>query len=104
MNTSFVHVVNFWLRKDLSPGERRQFEASVLSLGTIKPMTFFHVGKPAATDRPVIDRSYDYCLVCIFNNKQDHDAYQEDPVHDAFRDTCTPFWDKVVIYDSEGVG
>jgi hypothetical protein len=103
MNTRFVHIVNFWLRKDLTPEEQRQFESSVLSLGTIKPMELFHLGSPAATDRAVIDRSYDYCLVCIFKNKEDHDAYQVHPVHDTFRETATPFWDKIVIYDSEGI-
>lgn len=100
MDQQFVHIVNFWLRKDLTKAQRDQFESSVTSLGTIKPMVLFHLGRPASTDRPVIDRSYDYCLVCIFKNKEDHDAYQVHPVHDAFRENCTPLWDKVLIYDS----
>lgn len=102
MNKQFVHVVNFWLRKDLTPEERQLFETSVLALGAIDNLVLFHVGKPASTDRPVIDRSYNYNLVCVFKNKADHDAYQIDAIHDTFRDTCTPLWEKVVIYDSEG--
>lgn len=100
MNRKFAHIVNFWLRKDLSAEERSQFEAGVRSLGTIETVDFFHLGTPASTDRPVIDRSYDYCLVCIFKNQDDHDAYQVDPIHDRFRETCGPLWDKVLIYDS----
>lgn len=104
MDQQFVHIVNFWLRKDLTAAQKEQFEAGVSSLGSIRPMVFFHVGRPASTDRPVIDRSYDYCLVCVFKNKADHDAYQADAVHDVFRETCTPLWEKVVIYDSVAVG
>jgi hypothetical protein len=103
MDKRFVHIVNFWLRKDLSKEERQQFEAGVRSLGTISTLDFFHLGVPASTNREVIDRSYDYCLICIFKNKADHDVYQVDPVHDKFRETCSPLWDKVLIYDSEEV-
>ncbi len=103
MAKRFVHIVNFWLRKDLTEEERQRFEAGVRALQTISSLAFFHLGTPASTDRPVIDRSYDYCLLCMFDSKAAHDAYQTDPVHDQFRDTCTPLWDKVVIYDSEEV-
>ena len=96
----FVHVVNFWLKKDITEAGRKEFIEGATSLGQIKTLASFHIGQPAPTDRPVIDRSYDYCLVCSFKNKQDHDAYQQDPIHDQFRDTCAQFWDKVLIYDS----
>ena len=100
MDKRFAHVVNFWLKKNLSQQQVQQFEEGVASLGTIKTVRFFHLGKPASTNRPVIDRSYDYCLLCVFNNQADHDAYQVDPIHDRFRETCSPLWDKVLIYDS----
>lgn len=101
MQKRFAHVVNFWLKKDLTDAQRKTFLKGVQSLGTIETVDVFHVGYPASTDRPVIDRSYDICLICMFADKAGHDAYQEDPIHDAFRDTCTPLWDKVLIYDSE---
>lgn len=103
MNQRFVHVVNFWLKKGLSPEQIRQFEAGLRSLGDIRGVSFFHMGTPAPTHRPVIDRSYDYCLVCVFDRMEDHDAYQVDPLHDVFRDTCSPLWDRVLIYDSLSV-
>ncbi len=103
MEKQFAHVVNFWLKKGLMPGDIQQFEKGVRSLGQIKTLKLFHLGKPADTDRPVIDRSYDYCLVCIFNDKAGHDAYQVDPIHDRFRVECSPYWEKVLIYDSEAV-
>jgi Stress responsive A/B Barrel Domain len=100
MNKRFVHVVNFWLKKGLSANQVRQFEEGVHSLGNISTVRFFHLGKPASTNRPVIDSSYDYCLVCAFDNQSDHDAYQTDTIHNLFRETCSHLWDKILIYDS----
>ena len=54
----FVHVVNFWLHKNLSAEDIALFEKGLSSLGTIEVVKTFSVGKPAETDRPVIDRSY----------------------------------------------
>lgn len=103
MDKRFTHIVNFWLKKDLTDQERRTFEDSVRSLGTIATVDVFHLGIPASTDRPVIDRSYDFCMVCMFRSRADHDAYQVDPIHDLFRDVCSSLWERIVIYDSDQV-
>lgn len=99
----FVHVVNFYLKKRLSEAEVKQFEAGVSTLGSIDGLLIFNVGKPAATDRPVIDKSYDYCLLTAFADQAAHDHYQEVPVHLQFIDACKHLWEKVVIYDSESI-
>lgn len=100
MEQKFNHVVCFWLKENINETDRSAFETGVKSLGTISSVANFHLGVPAKTNRPVIDRSYDYCLICTFQNEADHDAYQIDPVHDVFRETCAVYWDKVLIYDS----
>ncbi len=99
----FVHVVNFWLKKGLSEAEIQLFESGVRSLGTIETVVHFNVGKPAGTDRPVIDRSYDYCLLTTFADEAGHDYYQIAPVHLEFIKNCAHLWDKVLIYDSESI-
>ena len=99
----FVHVVNFWLKKDLSDAERQQFVDGVKELSNIESFVTFNVGTPAATDRPVIDRSYDYCELTIFNDVEGHDIYQVHPLHLKFIDECKHLWEKVLIYDSETV-
>ena len=101
-HSHFVHAVYFWLRSDLSEAERTQFAEGVKSLTTIETVKYGFVGKPAGTDRPIIDSSYDQALVVIFEDQAAHDAYQDHPVHDAFRDNCASFWTKVQIYDSVG--
>ena len=99
----FVHVVNFWLKKGLSEEEIQQFEAGVLSLEKVETVKDFNVGKPASTDRPVIDRSYDYCLLTTFVDEAGHDYYQTAPFHLEFIKNCAQYWDRVLIYDSESI-
>ncbi len=103
MTKKFVHVVNFWLKKGLSATEIAQFEAGVSTLGTIETVRYFNVGKPAKTDRPVIDSSYDYCLLVVFDDAVGHDFYQVVQIHLDFIENCAHLWDKVLIYDSETI-
>jgi hypothetical protein len=96
----FVHSVYFWLRDNLTPAERAQFEAGVQSLATIAGVEHGFIGVPAPTERAVIERGYSKAAVLVFADQQAHDAYQVDPVHDRFRDECGSLWTKVRIYDS----
>lgn len=100
----FVHAVYFWLRDGLTAAETMAFVEGVHSLQTIDAVQHGYVGVPAATDRAVIERSYSYALVLVFADKGAHDAYQTHPVHDRFRDTCSTFWRKVLIYDTDADG
>lgn len=96
----FIHSVYFWLKPELTDAEREKYRAGVRSLLTIKSVRHGWVGKPAATDRPIIDRSYSYALVVVFDDEAGHEFYQVDEIHDRFRDECAPFWTKVQIYDA----
>ena len=99
----FVHHVFFWM-KDITPDEFKTFEKGVSTLPSIELVKFGDVGKPASTDRPIIERSYSYSLLLVFENKTAHDAYQTHPVHLKFVEDCSHLWDKVLIYDSESIG
>ena len=99
----FVHHVFFWLKKDLSQEDIQLFVNGVKSLQPIEHIAASEIGKPASTDRPVIERSYSYSLLLQFSNKESHDAYQVDPVHQAFVDNCAHLWEKVLIFDSESI-
>jgi hypothetical protein len=98
----FVHAVYFWLHDNLSDMQRDTFQRGVASLATIDSVHQAFVGVPASTDRPIIDRTYSQALIVVFQNERDHDRYQVDPIHDRFREECSRFWRKVVIYDSIG--
>ncbi len=96
----FIHSVYFWLKPELTEEQRARFWAGANSLTTIKSVRQGFVGTPAATDRPIIDRSYTCALVIICDDEAAHEAYQVDPIHDKFREDCDGFWSKILIYDS----
>jgi len=95
----FVHCVYFWLKDGLSQQDIQAFEKGIHSLTSIESVKHGFVGIPASTDRPVIDRSYSYGLVVVFEDEAGHDAYQDHPVHDDFRNNCAQYWREVKIYD-----
>lgn len=98
----FVHHV-FWMKENITSNDFETFEKGVSTLPKIEMVKFGEVGKPASTDRPIIERSYSYSLLLAFENKHAHDEYQTHPVHLKFIEDCSHLWGKVLIYDSESL-
>jgi hypothetical protein len=98
-----IHNVYFWLKKEVTAEQRTTFESELKLLPKISYMASGAVGKPAATEaRPVTDHSFDYSLSLTFKTMADHIFYQGDcPDHKRFVDTCKPFFEKVIVYDTE---
>jgi Stress responsive A/B Barrel Domain len=96
-----THAVLFWAKDDLTSAQRTDFEAGLRTLPSIESVRVGWVGRPADTHRPVVDRSYSFVLTLRFDSLAAHDAYQSDPVHDAFHARCEKYWQKVVVYDSD---
>ncbi len=95
-----THIVYFWLKPDLDETSKKKFIEGINSLLTIKSMAHGYIGVPADTEkRPIIDSSYDYALITVFDSIEAHDDYQVHPTHDAFRELAN-LWDRVQIYDS----
>jgi hypothetical protein len=97
----FHHLVFFYLRKDLTPAERAQFETKLRGLDKIKSISSCYIGRPTPSERAIVDSSYDYAEMFIFKSKAEHDAYQVDPIHVDFVQSCKTFWSSVKIYDFE---
>ena len=97
----FIHMVFFWLNHPKDLNDRRAFENAIHKfIYTNTQVIGAHIGKPADTDRPVIDRSYTYSLVVTFPDLETHDIYQTDPTHLLFIEEAKHLWEKVLIYDS----
>jgi hypothetical protein len=96
----FVHCVYFWLNSGITPEQEREFLLRARALTTIGSVRHGWVGKPASTDRPIIDRGYSYGLTIVCDDLAAHDAYQVDPIHDRFRELHS-LWSQVKIYDFE---
>lgn len=99
----FVHHVFFWLKASNTAEENQKFEKSVSTLKEIKSVKLADIGKPAVTNRAVIDASYSYSLLLIFDSLEAHDEYQVDPIHLQFVADCSTLWERVLIYDSETI-
>lgn len=94
-----VHTVFFWLWKTISDEERRTFENGLDLLTRDPNVRDRRIGIPAATNRPVIDSSYDYAAVLRFDSLEAHDAYQAGATHQVFLETCSRMWSRVQVYD-----
>ncbi len=97
-----VHNVFFWLRKDLDGAQITEFRMGLESLKTIEHAEAIYVGSPAQVpERPVLDTSYDFCLTVVLKDVTAHNAYQADPVHQAFIGSFKDSWKKVKVYDAD---
>ncbi len=96
-----IHTVFFWLKSDLDAAQRTAFQRGVDSLAGIKCADAVYIGTPAATDRPVVDRSYDISLTVLMKDMAVHDAYQIDPLHKKFLEEFRDYWERIVIYDAD---
>ena len=95
------HTVLFWLKPSLSKESVQAFHKGLETLKQIPDIEFIVVGKPSATARPVIDRSYDFGLNVIFKSMDHHNRYQVHPIHKKFLETFSASWTKVLVYDFE---
>ncbi len=96
----FTHHVFFWLKNKISDADREDLLTGLQTLTSIEPKISIHIGVKASTNRPVIDTSYDFSLLLIFNNPEEQENYQVHPVHQEFVKNCAHLWEKVTIYDS----
>ena len=96
----FVHHVYFWLKNPESKEDKNKLVEGLRRLAEVQTIKTCHIGQPAPTNREVIERSYAISWLVIFNNKQDQDSYQSDPIHLKFVDECSHLWSKVIVYDS----
>ena len=94
----FTHLVLFWLKDE--SGQKPLVEALNKLVAESKYAHSGHVGRPAGTDRPVVDNSYDFSLFVTFASEEDHDKYQTENAHLEFLEKCKPLWQKVKIYDA----
>ncbi|MCR5890934.1 Dabb family protein [Hymenobacter sp. J193] len=98
----FVHHVLFYMPAAASEADKNTLLEGLQKLARIPSIRMAHIGTPAATNREVIDRTYTYSWLCLFDNAEQEELYQQHPIHDAFRQQYVAYWEKVVIYDALG--
>jgi hypothetical protein len=104
LSGALIHHVFFWLKEPGNQQARKQFEAALNKLLRVKTIRLSHVGVPASTEqRDVVDHTYTYSLMVVFDSREDQESYQIDPIHQAFVTENSHLWNKVVVYDSVDV-
>jgi len=98
--TNFIHTVFFWLKEEVTEDQKQAFEKGMEDLGECPTILKWHYGKPAATDRDVIDNTYNYAWIVHFKNAADQETYQDEPIHHLFVERYSALWAKVQVYDS----
>jgi hypothetical protein len=99
----FIHHVYFWLKNADSKADRDKLVEGLTKLSKVTTIQNFHIGKPADTNRDVIETGYAISWFTQFANAKDQERYQTDPVHLKFIEECSHLWSKVVVYDSVDV-
>ncbi|WP_207426153.1 Dabb family protein [Pedobacter sp. SYSU D00535] len=95
-----THHVLFWLKPETTEQEKQAFRAGLESLEKVETVKSMYIGTPAPISRAVVDTSYTFSLLIIFDDLAGHDVYQVHPVHKAFLDEFRGLFEKVVIYDA----
>lgn len=96
----FIHHVFFWLKNPESKEDLKQLLEGLNQLSKVSAIKDFHIGKPAHTNRNVIDNTWSVSWLLLFDDSGDQDIYQTDPIHLKFIKDCSYLWNKVLIYDT----
>jgi hypothetical protein len=98
----FSHVVIFWTNSANANAADELIDGANKYLRDIPGVLHFHIGKMAASQRPVVDQTYQVALNLVFPDKKTQDDYQAHPAHVEFVEKVfKPNCARVVVYDFE---
>ncbi|MBO0324310.1 Dabb family protein [Muricauda sp. CAU 1633] len=101
---AFAHTVYFWFKNPDNEADRAKFEASLRKfLDNSQYAKTQYIGKPPKAVRDVVDDSFTYALIVSFESAEAQEAYQTEPPHLVFIEECKDLWEKVIVYDSQGI-
>ncbi|WP_165826530.1 Dabb family protein [Chryseobacterium oncorhynchi] len=97
----YFHYLLFWLRKDLSEHEVKEFENFFEGLKKLPYQKNLRYGKPAdSSPRSVLDSSFTYNASMEFDSLEELEAYGKLPEHLALVQQYKPFFDRMLVYDT----
>ena len=94
------HVVMFWQKNSGNKEDRKKITDAIDRLRVIEGVTSLDYGTAVASDRPVVDDSFDIALFVRFTDVNALHAYEKDPRHlKEVNEVLLPLTKKIQVYD-----
>lgn len=95
------HVGLVWLKEPGNAAHRQQIVAAAHAFAReIPEVQFLSVGQSPPSPHPMVDDSFDVCVVMQFADKAAMDRYNQHPVHQkAANEAFLPLSKKILFYD-----
>lgn len=94
------HIVLIWLKRPGNAADRQALLAATNDLRAIPGIKFLDAGTPLASERPIVDDSFDIGLTMRFDSVKSLRAYESDPRHvKKVTEVLKPLTQKIVVYD-----
>ena len=94
------HVVLLWLKRPGNAADRQAIRAACADLRVLPGIKFLDSGTALASDRPIVDDSFDVGLTMRFDSVKSLRAYETDPRHLKQKtDVLIPLSKKILVYD-----
>jgi len=98
--SGFIHMVFFWL-KDTSDAAVTDFiRVTREFVDQVEEVNAYRVGRPAPTNRDVVENTYAVSLVVEFDSMQEHDIYQAHQAHLDYIKNYQDRWETVRVFDA----
>lgn len=103
-DSAFAHTVYFWFKNPDNSADKAKFETSLKTfLENSKYAKTNFIGTPPESSRDVVDGSFTYSLIVTFESAEAQEGYQKEEAHLVFIEECKDLWEKVIVYDSNGI-
>lgn len=97
---SVLHVVFVWLKDPGNAAHRAEIIRASRSFADIAGVLEVRVGESVASDRPIVDDSFDVGIYLRFATVDDMRGYLADEGHQAaLRDVLRPLAERYLVYD-----
>jgi hypothetical protein len=94
------HVVMLWLKRPGNSEDRAAVRKAANELRSIPGIIFLDHGTPLASERPVVDDSFDVGFVMRFESAATLGAYESNPLHvKQVTEVLKPLSRKILVYD-----
>ena len=99
-NKKITHVVMVWLKQPGNEKQRAQFIKASEKLSDLPGIVSRHVGVVKASDRAIIDDTFDVAVTVTMESEAALKAYLNHPMHKKIlKQKIKPLTNRVVAYD-----